>query len=98
MLMQSHSGTVRLFPAIPASWRQVSFDKLRAVGAFLVSAQLNDGKVTYIRVESEKGGLLRIAKPADGHYTETNGKTLHDENGVWNIEMEAGEIITLKME
>lgn len=39
MLLQSHTGIVRVFPAIPAAWSDVSFDNLRAMGAFLVSAE-----------------------------------------------------------
>ena len=38
MLLQSHTGIVRIFPAIPASWEDVSFSTLRTEGAFLVSA------------------------------------------------------------
>ncbi|MDR1224429.1 MAG: hypothetical protein LBL07_16335, partial [Tannerella sp.] len=98
MLMQSHTGIIRLFPAIPASWKDVSFDRLRTVGAFLVSAQRKDGKVSSITVESEKGGILRLAKPGDGSYRETGGKTLDGENGVWNIEMKAGEKIRIACE
>jgi alpha-L-fucosidase 2 len=95
MLIQSHTGVVRLFPAIPVSWKDVSFDRLRTVGAFLVSAQRKDGKVSSITVESEKGGILRLAKPGDGTYRETGGKTLDDKNGVWTIEMKAGEKIRI---
>ena len=38
MLLQSHRGRIEVFPAIPASWRDVEFRTLRAQGAFLVSA------------------------------------------------------------
>jgi len=65
MLMQSHTGTVRVFPAIPESWRDVSFENLRARGAFLVSAEMKDGKVTRISVRSEKGGRLSVLIPGE---------------------------------
>jgi hypothetical protein len=93
MLMQSHPGTLCLFPAIPASWQNVSFENLRAVGAFLVSARMKDGKVSQIIVESEKGGMLRLAKPAEGHYRETGGKVLNETDGIWTIEMNSGQTI-----
>ncbi|MDR0756522.1 MAG: hypothetical protein LBF85_01585 [Tannerella sp.] len=97
MLIQSHTGVVRLFPAVPASWKDVSFERLRTVGAFLVSAQRNGGKILSITVESEKGGVLRLAKPAaDDNYIETGGKTLEDKNGVWTIKMNAGETIQIE--
>ncbi|MHC4439878.1 MAG: glycosyl hydrolase family 95 catalytic domain-containing protein [Planctomycetota bacterium] len=38
MLLQSYSDTIRLFPAVPADWKDISFKTLRAEGAFLVSA------------------------------------------------------------
>jgi len=63
MLLQSHTGTIRVFPAIPQNWNDVSFDKLRAMGGFLVSAVRKRGKVTNLRVYSEKGGNLSIISP-----------------------------------
>lgn len=66
MLLQSHTGVVHVFPAIPESWQNVSFENLRATGAFLVSAVREDGKVTKLRVYSEKGEPLTILSPIDG--------------------------------
>jgi hypothetical protein len=94
MLLQSHTGVIRLFPAIPAAWKEASFENLRATGAFLVSAKLAGGKVVSVRVFSEKGGLLRIGKP-DGANANTlklrGGKLLKEENNIWFIETSAGE-------
>ena len=66
MLLQSQSGVIEVFPAIPKDWKNVSFNRLRAMGAFLVSAELKDGKDYMISVYSEKGGTLRIRSPKDG--------------------------------
>lgn len=66
MLLQSHSGVVRVFPAIPADWKDVSFRQLRAMGAFLVSARMEGGKVTSVVVESEKGGDFKWLSPFSG--------------------------------
>ena len=63
MLIQSHTGTVQIFPAIPESWRDVSFKTLRAVGAFLVSAEMKDGKVVRVEIVSETGGPLQMHNP-----------------------------------
>lgn len=62
MLLQSHDGVIRVFPALPAAWRDASF-KLRAVGAFLVAATRKGGEVQPLRVESLKGGTCRIENP-----------------------------------
>jgi hypothetical protein len=63
MLLQSHTGIVRVFPAVPSSWKDVSFNSLRTYGAFLVSAKKKAGNVTEVRVWSEKGGKLRLENP-----------------------------------
>ncbi|MDE5678408.1 glycoside hydrolase family 95-like protein [Phocaeicola sp.] len=66
MLLQSHTGIIRVFPAIPESWKDVSFENLRAMGAFLVSATRQNGQMTRLRIYSEKGGRLMIVSPVDG--------------------------------
>jgi alpha-L-fucosidase 2 len=60
MLIQSHAGFLEIFPAIPATWDNVSFNTLRAEGAFLVSAEKENGKLKGLKIESEKGGILKI--------------------------------------
>lgn len=66
MVIQSHTGVIRLFPSLPENWKNASFDKLRTYGAFLVSAELKDGEVSNIKIESEQGGKLVIADPFGG--------------------------------
>lgn len=61
-LMQSYNGTIRLFPNWPME-KDAEFHHLRAVGAFLVSATLKNGKVEEIRVTSEAGGVLKMILP-----------------------------------
>jgi hypothetical protein len=61
-LMQSYNGTIRLFPNWPLE-KDAEFHNLRAVGAFLVSARLKNGKVEEIQVTSEVGGVLKMILP-----------------------------------
>jgi alpha-L-fucosidase 2 len=63
MLIQSHTGVIRLFPALPESWKDVSFLKLRTMGAFLVSADMVDGEVTRVEITAEKGGRVNLVDP-----------------------------------
>jgi alpha-L-fucosidase 2 len=63
MLIQSHSGVVKLFPAIPPDWQDVSFTTLRTQGAFLVSATMGNGKVDKVEVVSLKGGKIILENP-----------------------------------
>lgn len=72
MLMQSHTGVIHIFPAIPEGWRDASFRDLRATGAFLVSADYRNGQVQQVTVRSEKGGRLRIINPFTRHLEERN--------------------------
>jgi alpha-L-fucosidase 2 len=63
MLLQSWGGRIRVFPAIPDEWRDVSFRDLRAEGAFLVSAERRRGVATRLSILSEKGGTVRVVWP-----------------------------------
>lgn len=63
MMLQSHSGIINVFPAIPSQWRDVKFTNLRAVGAFLVSAEMRDGEIVSLVVKAEKGGDMKIRLP-----------------------------------
>ncbi|MCQ2148880.1 MAG: hypothetical protein MJY45_00765 [Bacteroidales bacterium] len=82
MLLQSQDGTIRVFPAIPSSWKDVSFNRLRARGAFIVSADMAEGEVRRIEVFSEKGGELSIALP--GQAEPFVKQTLPGETFVWH--------------
>lgn len=81
MLLQSHTGVIRVFPAIPESWQNASFRDMRAMGAFIVSADYRNGRVERIVVRSEKGGKMKIFNP----FT----------NKVDEKDMEIGEIIEM---
>jgi len=73
MLLQSYSGTIRVLPAVPADWKDVSFRTLRAERAFLVSARRQGGLVQSVEIISEKGGLCRLENPFDEADFETKG-------------------------
>jgi len=63
MLLQSHAAAIRVFPAVPETWKDISFERLRARGAFLVSATMREGRVIEVRLTSEKDGELRLENP-----------------------------------
>jgi hypothetical protein len=65
MLMQSHEGAIRLFPVWPKEL-DARFGDLRAVGAFLVSAELKGGKLSDARIRSEKGRDCTVVNPWPG--------------------------------
>lgn len=45
------------------AWKDVRFDTMRARGAFLVSAELKDGALKFIKVDSIAGERARITSP-----------------------------------
>ncbi len=85
MLLASWGGKIRLFPAVPKAWGDISFHDLRGEGAFLVSAVRRGGVTRFIRVRSLAGGPCRLVtdlldpkgahakveKVAEGEYTVT---------------------------
>lgn len=60
LLIQSRAGKIKVFPAIPDQWKNVSFDKFRAEGGFLVSANREEGATSFIRILSTKGDTCRV--------------------------------------
>jgi alpha-L-fucosidase 2 len=101
MLLQSHSGVIHVFPAIPASWKDVSFDKLRTEGAFLVTAKKSSGNVREVTIMSEKGGPLRLANPfTSGHFTLSGASFPEQQKGkeVIEIETRPGMVLQFRRE
>jgi hypothetical protein len=94
-LMQSYNGTIRLFPNWPME-SDAEFHDLRAVGAFLVSASLKEGKVTEVKILSEAGSPLQIILPWENYFMiNANGKVPMSGKSV-EIGTRAGEIISFE--
>jgi len=64
-LLQSYSGTIRLFPNTQGLG-PARFANLRAVGAFLVSAAFDGKTISDVTLWSEKGATVRLANPWPG--------------------------------
>ena len=60
LFLQDWGGALRVFPAVPAAWPDASFDKLRADGAFLVSAVRSGGHTSWVRIQSLAGSPCRF--------------------------------------
>tara|TARA_R110001583_G_scaffold27396_3_gene97988 strand:- start:623 stop:1240 length:618 start_codon:yes stop_codon:yes gene_type:complete len=97
MLIQSHTGTVRLFPAIPTDWKNVGFSKLRTEGAFLISTQKQDGKLKWVKIVSEKGGEVRLMNPFSNKEFSIKDEVDSQWDGdILKIETQPGQEIWLK--
>ncbi len=76
MLLQSWGGVIRIFPAMPAAWKDASFHDLRAEGAFLVSAVRKDGKMKWARVSSQTSQPCLLDIDIDNAVAEIDNKEL----------------------
>jgi alpha-L-fucosidase 2 len=74
MLLQSNGGVIRIFPAVSAEWKDVSFDRLRAEGGFIVSAERKGGKTVSYRVTATVDGPLQMINPMTGAQQTTSMK------------------------
>jgi len=60
MLMQSYDGFIYLLPALPSLWEEGHIHGLRARGGFLLDIEWEKGKVSKVKIISEKGGNCRL--------------------------------------
>jgi hypothetical protein len=94
ILIQSWGGTIRVFPGVPESWKDVTIDKMRTEGAFLVSAVKRDGKTRWIRVQSLAGEPCRVKCDINHVRADVDGKVTRD-GEVMKIDLKKGETITI---
>jgi alpha-L-fucosidase 2 len=93
MLLQYESKDVHVFPSVPSAWADVSFERLRAAGGWVVSARRVGGRTVEVEITSEHGGELRVANPfgdravrwegATMTYAPIGGNTIRRTNGTW---------------
>jgi alpha-L-fucosidase 2 len=87
MLLQSYAGFIEVFPAVPAEWKDISFNTLRAEGGILVSAKKENGKITSISISSEKAGKTILKLPGRNF-------TISQKDGLKNLKQN-GEYLEL---
>lgn len=72
MLLQSWDGRIRIFPAVPAGWEDVSFNSLRAEGGWIVSAERKDCRTVRVEITATVDQFLKLKDPFDGRDFESN--------------------------
>ncbi|MFL6078111.1 MAG: glycosyl hydrolase family 95 catalytic domain-containing protein [Mycobacteriales bacterium] len=68
MLVAGRGGVIRVFPAVPAAWPDVTVHDLRTEGAFLVSAVRRGGATQFVRLRSLAGEPCQVAPGLPGPY------------------------------
>jgi len=93
MLIQSWGNVIRVFPSMPALWKEASFYQLRAEGAFLVSAKRENGKTQFIHVKSLAGEpcIIQSDLPPNVKVIGIASNRLHYKNGKIMLDLKKGE-------
>ena len=75
-------SVIRLFPVWPKE-KDARFEKIRCWGAFLVSSDLKDGQVQYVKLYSERGRDCTMVNPWPGENVTVyrNGKAIKKLSG-----------------
>ncbi len=60
MLVHTSAGVLFILPNLPKGWENAACEGIRAEGAFLVDASWEKGRLSRIRIQSLKGGDLRL--------------------------------------
>lgn len=60
MLLQSHLGELHLLPALPEHWASGSVKGLRARGAYTVTIDWTDGRLTSAEIKADHAGSIPI--------------------------------------
>lgn len=98
MLLQSYAGFIEVMPGIPDAWKDISFNQLRAEGAFLVSAKRVAGQIEEVKIVAEKGGFTKFKLPFKTYFTTTKKNIVITDtgDGFISLAFKAGGLIVLK--
>ncbi len=98
MLLQSWGNRIRVFPALPDSWKEVSFHNLRTEGAFIISARRVNGLTSFVSIKSLAGEPCVICPAMEGKpriHSKYNTQVEELTQGFYRIDIRKGEEIIL---
>jgi len=95
MLVQGWRDIVRVFPAVPAHWRDVVFRDLLTEGAFRVSAARRNGRTVWVRIVAGVARQLRLRNPFGDAPIETSGADLSREDDLLVADLKRGQEVVL---
>lgn len=77
MLLQSHTGSIDLLPALPSTWYSGEVKGLRARGAVTIDIRWEDGKATTATLRPDFTGNYRLRAPAGQKIQAVSNLKLH---------------------
>jgi len=89
MLVQSWGDKIRVFPAVPSSWGDVTIENMRTQGAFLLTAVRRGGQTRFIQVTSLAGTPCRIW--TDISHPQSSVTLKSDGDGVYDLPLAKGQ-------
>ena len=95
MLLQTWGGVVRIFPAVPKAWADVSFHDLRGEGGYVISATRRAGKTARLTIRATRAGAVRLRNPF-GADKVTWSLPVKKVNGLYEFRLRAGETLSAK--
>jgi hypothetical protein len=100
MLLQSGDDYIRIFPAVPAEWKDAVFHDLRTEGAFLVSAARRGGKTRWVSIKSLAGEPCKVRLGFDGAFktSQPSIKIKEVEPGLFELGLGKGQEIIIFQE
>ncbi|MHA1108906.1 MAG: glycosyl hydrolase family 95 catalytic domain-containing protein, partial [Alphaproteobacteria bacterium] len=96
MLLQGWRDVVRVFPAVPAHWREVAFRDLVAEGAWKVSAVRHLGRTVWVKITATVAGALRLRDPFEGEAVIMPEARMVLNNGFYEALLAAGQSVVLQ--
>jgi len=98
LCLQYWNGILRVFPAVPSKWRDLSFTHFLADGGNLISAQRKNGNTVAVEVKSQYGGTLKLKLGMLNPIVKIHGKGTYtkQEDGLIRLELNKGTIVAIR--
>jgi hypothetical protein len=98
MFVQSYQKNIHLFPDWPKD-QNATFGNFNACGGFLISSQIKQSKVVYVKVESNSGQECRIMNPWNEKpvsIVSNDGSTISQRGKLLTFPTHTGETFVIK--
>lgn len=98
LFLQSHEGSISLFPAMPEGFDDMVFDNYLTEGGFLVNARRVNGKTAFVKLTSQHGGPVTLDMDMQNIQVDKQSSEKYikkQADGSYLITLPAGESILL---